>query len=57
MARDFERQGLKDTYYLVAGSVWNMARTAILSAANLIAIGTIIELVDQIRWDNLYKDN
>jgi len=42
--------------YLVTGTIWNIVSRAIVTAANLIAIGTIIELIDQIRWNNLHKD-
>jgi len=42
--------------YLVVGSVWNMVRSAVLSAALLVAFGMIVELLDRIRWNTDRRD-
>ena len=46
----------RDTVYLVGGSVWNMARSAVMSAAALVALGMMVELLDQIRWNTARRD-
>lgn len=44
-----------DTLYVVAGSMWSMIRGALMSASALVAYGTIIEIVDQIRWNGIHN--
>ena len=44
-----------DRIYLVAGATWNFVRSALMSAASLVALGTLVELLDQIRW-NIRRD-
>jgi hypothetical protein len=42
--------------YLVIGSIWNMVRSTVMSAAVLAAFGMIVELLDQIRWNTVHQD-
>ena len=41
--------------YLVVNSLWAVLRGAVLSSSQLVALGVIIELVDQIRWNALQQ--
>ena len=43
-------------FFLVAGGLWNTVRSAVLSAAMLVAFGMIVELLDQIRWNTDRQD-
>jgi hypothetical protein len=44
-----------DTVYEIVGSTWNWAKSAIVLTAQLVALGVIIELIDQIRWNALNR--
>jgi len=37
--------------YFAFVTLWNTIRSAILSTGELVALGVIVELIDQIRWN------
>ena len=45
-----------DTVYLVVGGIWNMVRSAVISSAALVALGMMVELLDQIRGNTARQD-
>jgi len=45
-----------DTVYLVVGGIWNMVRSTVISAGALVALGMMVELLDQIRRNTVRQD-
>jgi hypothetical protein len=41
---------------LTAGVVWESIRSGLVSVAALVTYGTVIELIDQIRWNMPYRE-
>jgi len=41
--------------YLVAGAIWNIARVTVLACSQIIGLGLLIEMVDQIRWRSAHS--
>jgi hypothetical protein len=50
---------LQGTYgghsYIVTGTVWKIAQSIVLVCSQLIALGILIEMVDQIRWNSINR--